>query len=92
MSYVILGTCVNDGACIDACPVNAIHPTAGENGFLGADQLYIDPARCVDCNACAEICPVQAIVRDTQLPPGQERYREINAQFYELQRQASPHP
>ncbi len=89
MSYVILGTCVNDGACIDACPVNAIHPTPDDPGFRGADQLYIDPARCVSCNACAEICPVQAIVDKSALGPGNARYASINAEFFMLTRRTS---
>jgi len=82
MSYVILGTCVNDGACIDACPVNAIHPKPDDPGYLGADQLYIDPDRCVACNACAEICPVQAIVRKTDLSAEKARYADINAEYF----------
>jgi ferredoxin--NADP+ reductase len=71
--YVILGTCVNDAACVKACPVDAIHPTPLEADFATADMLYIDSAVCVSCNACAEACPVQA-----------ERfaiYREINVRL-----------
>ncbi len=84
MSYVILGTCINDGACVDACPVSAIHPAPGEAGYLGADQLYIDPSLCVSCNACAEICPVQAILPETRLDPALVRYASINADFFKL--------
>lgn len=79
MTYVIVGTCVNDGACVDACPVNAIRPTPSEPAFATADMLFIDPVLCVDCNACAEICPVDAILPEDRLPPHLARYREINA-------------
>jgi len=88
MTYVILGTCVNDGACIDACPVDAIHPKPGDPQFLAAHQLYIDPGRCVSCNACAEICPVQAIVRGSTLTAEAARHAAINADFFKPGNQA----
>jgi ferredoxin len=79
MAYVIVGSCINDSACVDACPVNCIHPTPQEPGFASADMLYIDPDLCVDCNACAEACPIGAVMPASQLPPEWQRYREINA-------------
>lgn len=79
MAYVIIGTCINDSACVDVCPVNCIHPTPQEAGFATADMLYIDPLQCVDCNACAEACPVNAVLPADKLPPHLTRYREINA-------------
>jgi NAD-dependent dihydropyrimidine dehydrogenase PreA subunit len=81
MAYVIVGTCVNDGACVDVCPVDCIHPTPDEPGFKTADMLYIDPIVCVHCNACAEACPIGAILPEDQLPPHLQRYREINAEL-----------
>ncbi|MDB5970135.1 MAG: NADPH-dependent glutamate synthase beta chain-related oxidoreductase [Hydrocarboniphaga sp.] len=86
MSYVITGTCVNDGACVDVCPVDCIHPTPAEPGFLGADMLYIDPDVCVSCNACAEACPVGAVMDEKSLPPELLRYRDINAEFSRLRK------
>jgi NAD-dependent dihydropyrimidine dehydrogenase PreA subunit len=81
VTYVITGTCINDAACVDVCPVNCIHPTPAEPGFTTADMLYIDPKMCIDCNACAEICPVGAILPADALPPHLARYREINAEL-----------
>ncbi len=81
MTYVIVGTCVNDTACIKACPVDAIHPTPREPGFAEADMLYIDPETCIDCNACAEACPVRAVLPAGELPLRLQRYREINAWY-----------
>ena len=81
MAYVIVGTCVNDTACIKACPVDAIHPTPREPGFAAADMLYIDPEACIDCNACAEACPVRAVLPADELPLRLQRYREINAWY-----------
>lgn len=81
MTYVIVGTCINDSACVDVCPVDCIHPTPREAGFASADMLYIDPEICIDCNACAEACPVNAVMPAHKLPPHLVRYREINADF-----------
>lgn len=81
MAYVIVGTCINDAACVDVCPVECIHPTPKEAGFVTADMLFIDPAICIDCNACAEACPVNAILPERLLPPELARYREINQEL-----------
>lgn len=81
MAYVIIGTCINDGACVDVCPVNCIHPTPGEAGFATADMLYIDPTVCVHCNACAEACPIAAIMPADKLPAHLARYEQINAEY-----------
>lgn len=83
MAYVILGDCVNDGACVNVCPVDAIHPTQTESGFAKADMLYIDPGSCVDCNACAEACPINAIANANNLTGSNERYIEINRNFFQ---------
>jgi len=33
MTYVITGSCIKDDACIDACPVDCIHPKPGAPDF-----------------------------------------------------------
>lgn len=81
MAYVIVGTCINDSACVDVCPVDCIHPTPKDPAFATADMLFIDPTRCIDCNACAEACPVNAILPAHKLPAHLARYQEINAQL-----------
>lgn len=53
MAYVITDDCVACGACIDACPVEAI--SAGDTKYT------IDADKCVDCGACAGECPSSAI-------------------------------
>ena len=54
MSYKIVDSCVNCGACEAECPVNAISQ---------GDSLYvIDADACIDCGACASVCPVGAPV------------------------------
>ncbi len=57
MAYVIAEPCigVKDASCVDACPVDCIHPKKnttyndGRPGFDGVPQLYIDPVECIDC-------------------------------------------
>jgi len=54
MAHKITEECINCGACIAECPVEAI--TEGE------EISTIDPEICTDCGACVEVCPVDAIV------------------------------
>jgi len=57
MAYVIAEPCIGtkDTACVDACPVDCIHPkknTSYDDGrptFEAVPQLYIDPVKCIDC-------------------------------------------
>jgi len=63
MAYVIAEPCINtkDTACVDACPVDCIHPKKDEEPFEKAEMLYIDPVECIDCGACVPVRPVSAI-------------------------------
>jgi NAD-dependent dihydropyrimidine dehydrogenase PreA subunit len=66
IAYVIAEPCIGtkDTACVDACPVDCIHPKKnktyddGRPGFEEVPQLYIDPVECIDCGACVPVCPV----------------------------------
>ncbi|MBP7462450.1 MAG: 4Fe-4S binding protein [Candidatus Delongbacteria bacterium] len=51
MAYKINEECIACGACLAACPVDAI--TEG-------DIYTIDPQKCTDCGSCADVCPVGA--------------------------------
>lgn len=63
MPYVIGNACsgVKDTACVDACPVDCIHPRKDEPGFASTEKLTIDPENCICCGACVPVCPVGAI-------------------------------
>ena len=67
MAYIIAEPCIGtkDTACVDACPVDCIHPKKDEDGHAEADQLFIDPVECIDCGACVPACPVSAIFART---------------------------
>ena len=54
MAYKVTETCVNCGACVSECPVEAI----SEKG----DHHSIDSEKCTGCGICASVCPTEAIV------------------------------
>ncbi len=81
MAFVITQNCCKDASCVPVCPVDCIRPDpAGDVG--GSTMLYIDPVACIDCGACMAECPVDAIYYDEDLPPDQQRYRELNAAYF----------
>lgn len=79
MAYVITQNCCKDASCVPVCPVDCIRPV----GASTADMLYIDPESCIDCGACFDECPVGAIHYEEDLPAGQERFKDINAAYFE---------
>jgi len=89
IAFVIAEPCigVKDTACVDACPVDCIHPKKetvyedGRPGFNDVEQLYIDPVECIDCGACVPVCPVSAIFALDDLPEKWQRFTEINASY-----------
>ena len=79
---VIGDACVDCGACVDACPVDCIHPRKNEPEFASETQLYIDPVECIDCGACVPVCPVSAIFALDDLPEKWKAFTERNAAYY----------
>jgi ferredoxin len=84
VAYVIAEPCigVKDTACVQACPVDCIHPRKDEANFESEPQLYIDPVECIDCGACVPVCPVSAIYARDDLPDKWKHFAEINANHY----------
>jgi len=76
MVYVIASTCIDvkDGACQDVCPVECI--------YEGGRMMYIHPVECISCGLCLSVCPVDAIWSEDDLPGHEEKFREINAEFF----------
>ena len=58
--------------CISVCPLECFH--------YDEQMLYIDPGDCIDCGACLPECPVHAIYEEEDLPQGQEKWVQINAE------------
>ena len=84
MAYVIAEPCIGskDTACLDACPVDAIHPGANEAGASAAAQLYIHANDCICCGACVPVCPVGAIYAEEDLPEKWKPYIQINPDWF----------
>jgi len=85
MAYIIAEPCVGtkDTACVDACPVDCIHPRKDETEFETEEMLYIHPEECIDCGACVPVCPVSAIFEADELPDKWADFAERNAAYYE---------
>ena len=88
MPYIIAEPCigVKDTACVDACPVDCIHPRKDEADFEPATQLYIDPQECIDCGACVPVCLMSATFSDVELQDIWARLEKINAHHLGLSR------
>ena len=69
MAFINEDECVFCGACIDECPVDAIHED--DSGYC-----YIDDDGCMGCGACIDVCPVEAISMD-----GNEYYGYLSSEF-----------
>ena len=84
MAYVICEPCIGtkDQSCVEACPVDCIHPSSGEADFDDAPQLYNDPDTCIDCGACEPVCPVTAIFAESDVPAEWQDYIQKNADYY----------
>ena len=82
MAYVITDTCTKDELCIEACPVDCIHPKKDEAQFEELKHLNIDPEACIDCGACVPVCPTNSIFTLDELSAEQQQFAAVNAAFY----------
>jgi NAD-dependent dihydropyrimidine dehydrogenase PreA subunit len=84
MAYVIAEPCIGtkDTACIDACPVDCIHPKKDAVNFKDHEMIYIDPVECIDCGACVPVCPVSAIFALDDLPEKWSSFTQKNAVYF----------
>ena len=87
MPHVVTQSCVGDGSCVYACPVNCIQPSPDDPAFELAEMLHVDPRSCMDCGACISACPVDAIKPHTQLTEAERVFTGINAEYYAVPRE-----
>jgi ferredoxin--NADP+ reductase len=71
LAYTITEACAGSEclSCLEVCPVDAIHPKAGEAGFAAATQLAIHADACIHCGSCARVCPLKAAVAGEKPAP-----------------------
>ncbi|MBM7643896.1 NAD-dependent dihydropyrimidine dehydrogenase PreA subunit [Scopulibacillus daqui] len=76
MAFVITSPCKDEKAaeCVETCPVDCIHE--------GDDMYYIDPDSCIDCGACEAVCPVEAIYADDEVPVEEQKFIQLNKDFF----------
>jgi ferredoxin len=75
MTFVVMENCIRckHTDCVEVCPVDCFHE--------GPNFLVIDPDECIDCALCEPECPVEAIVADDDVPKGQEKFIDLNAEL-----------
>jgi NAD-dependent dihydropyrimidine dehydrogenase PreA subunit len=82
MAYIIVDGCTKDTLCVDACPVDCIHPKKDEADFEKVDQLFVNPDECIDCGACVPVCPTNSLFALDDLPAGKDEYVSRNAVYF----------
>ncbi len=75
MTFVVTEKCIRCKLmdCVEVCPVDCFHE--------GPNMLVIDPDECIDCTLCEPECPVEAIYSEDELPPGQDKFLELNVEL-----------
>jgi ferredoxin len=75
MTFVVTESCIKCKYtdCVEVCPVDCFHE--------GPNMLVIDPEECIDCTLCEPECPVEAIYAEDDVPEGQEKFLELNAEL-----------
>ena len=86
MAFVITEPCLGTkrAACVDACPVDCIHPRTDEPDYESAEMLHINPTECIDCGDCVPVCPVSAIFPAAEVPDRWAVFAARNADYYGL--------
>jgi NAD-dependent dihydropyrimidine dehydrogenase PreA subunit len=84
MAYVIAEPCIGtkDAACVDACPVDCIHPKKDEPQFEAATQMFVNPAECIDCGACVPVCTSDSLHPADDVPEDKKEFIEKNAAYF----------
>ena len=78
MTFVVTENCIKCKYqdCVEVCPVDCF--------YEGENFLVIHPDECIDCALCEPECPVEAIYADDEVPDGQEKFIELNAELSEI--------
>lgn len=79
MTFVVTQACIDvkDRSCIQVCPADCL--------YEGERMMYINPSQCINCGACEPVCPQEAIRFDDELEGDDEKFLDINAEFFETE-------
>jgi heterodisulfide reductase subunit A len=61
VAAVDTGRCTGSGACVEACPVEAVKMESVVIDGAPADRATVNPALCTGCGVCVAACPANAI-------------------------------
>jgi ferredoxin len=72
MAFIVGEGCIGckHTDCVAICPVNCF--------YEGPNFVVIHPEECIDCALCEPVCPEKAIFRDTDVPPEQASFIDLN--------------
>lgn len=78
MTFVVTENCIRCKYtdCVEVCPTECFHE--------GPNFLVINPQGCIDCGLCVAECPAEAIFADSDLPPEQAHFLQLNAELAEV--------
>lgn len=78
MTFVVTENCIRCKYtdCVEVCPTECFHE--------GPNFLVINPQGCIDCGLCVAECPAEAIFADSDLPPAQAHFLQLNAELAEV--------
>ena len=84
MAYVIAEPCVGtkDTACVDACPVDCIHPKKDEPAYALRNCCISIRSNASTAALACRVCPVSAIFALDDLPEKWNAFTERNAKYY----------
>ena len=78
MTFIVAEDCIKckHTDCVEVCPVDCF--------YEGPNFLVIDPDECIDCALCEPECPINAIYAEDEIPAGQEKFLELNAELAKI--------
>ncbi|WP_216674905.1 hypothetical protein [Paraburkholderia elongata] len=66
---------------METCPVNCISPSASDEDFDGAEQLYANPNICIDYGAYLEVYLALGIFEADYLPEKWRHYAQVDRDY-----------
>lgn len=81
MSIKIDDVCTGCGACVAACPLQALSLATELPKGRGRKRALVDPLHCCDCGGCIACCPHLAMHLDLNLSRKERAQNDTNDSF-----------